>query len=301
MQTSVEVFLEQIIDNVAFFECNQEDKIAEDKNNYTVLKVIVSKEKINTLKIGYYYELRLSKSMTPYKIYEDNNDEWDFYFYPYDVQYINLEIKIEETFRKRKLVVETYRKTYLLSSFFSDIFFYKPDENIWMHKIACIKSTIKKIIDGNYNPEEISTESSNTNTGERDEKIFAKLINIINENKNFDVIREAMRYAEMPKDLNSSFVKLKNIKGIGDFYASLILHAVYPCKAMIYNENCYRFFSDCSLLKGNEINNEYDIYSKIIYNRINKDMFSDSKEEFLANTSRCLYFFDYVEFLRQKL
>ena len=44
-----------------------------------------------------------------------------------DVQYINLEIKIEETFRKRKLVVETYRKTYLLSSFFSDIFFYKPD------------------------------------------------------------------------------------------------------------------------------------------------------------------------------
>ena len=181
MQTSVEVFLEQIIDNVAFFECNQEDKIAEDKNNYTVLKVIVSKEKINTLKIGYYYELRLSKSMTPYKIYEDNNDEWDFYFYPYDVQYINLEIKIEETFRKRKLVVETYRKTYLLSSFFSDIFFYKPDENIWMHKIACIKSTIKKIIDGNYNHEEISTESSNTNAGERDEKIFAKLINIINE------------------------------------------------------------------------------------------------------------------------
>ena len=65
MQTSVEVFLEQIIDNVAFFECNQEDKIAEDKNNYTVLKFIVSKEKINTLKIGYYYELRLSKSMTP--------------------------------------------------------------------------------------------------------------------------------------------------------------------------------------------------------------------------------------------
>lgn len=90
-----------------------------------------------------------------------------------------------------------------------------------------------------------------------------------------------MRYAEMQKGLNAAFVKLKNIKGIGDFYASLILHAVYSCKAMIYNENCYRFFSDCLFLRGNEINNEYYRYSEIIYNRINKDMFSNNKEEFL--------------------
>lgn len=48
----------------------------------------------------------------------------------------------------------------------------------------------------------------------------------------------------------------------GDFYASFILHAVSPNQAMIFNKDCYRFFSDCLLLSGNEINNEYDIYSK---------------------------------------
>ena len=63
------VFLEQIIDNIAVFECIRNTDVDTTEQN-EVIRIIVNKENVSSLNVGYYYNLKYSvnNAITPYKI-----------------------------------------------------------------------------------------------------------------------------------------------------------------------------------------------------------------------------------------
>lgn len=219
-----------------------------------LLHIKINPAQIERLNIGYYYDLEPSSEMTPYSICENDDIEDGVELYPDGVQYINLKINIKKTSQQKKIVSKNYRIIYLLSRFFSKIYFTENYDENFRVLLKTIENTI-------IEDKKDSIPSHIPNKAKA-------VLNIIRNNSNIISI------AKRPKNkydgqLNNDFVELCKEKGIGAFYASLILHAVFPNKAMIYNKDCYKFLCDCSLLEGKGIEYEYEKYSSIICKRIN--------------------------------
>lgn len=249
MRLPKEVFLEQIIENIGVFEyiADEVEGIqSEDKSNF-ILNITIGKEKIEDLNVGYYYDLEASNEITPYAIYVNYNHEDNLR----EFKYVNLKINIDKTRKYKKQISEDYRKTYLLSRFFSNIYFNKNTDNSWKLLIENLEKLLSSCSDSN-----------NTNDKEMG------ILKIVKENP--DIIKTAQYFQEFDINrLNIGFVALNAQKGIGPFYASMILHALYPNHAMIYNKDCYKFLCDHSLLFGKGIEQEYQNYSRILCDRVN--------------------------------
>lgn len=246
MRLPKEVFLEQIIENIGVFECiadEMEGMQSKDKPNF-ILNIAIRKEKIEDLNVGYYYDLEASNEITPYVIYIYYNREDNLC----ELKYVNLKINIDKTRKYKKQISEDYRKTYLLSRFFSNIYFNKNPDNSWKFLIA----NLKKLL------------SSCSESNDKEIGILKKI------KENPGIIKTAQHFQKFDINrLNIGFVSLNAQKGIGPFYASMILHALYPNHAMIYNKDCYKFLCDHSLLSGKGIEQEYQNYSRILCDRVN--------------------------------
>ena len=120
----------------------------------------------------------------------------------------------------------------MLSRFFSNIYFNKNPDNSWKFLIANLKKLLSSC-----------SESNDKEIG---------ILKIIKENPG--IIKTAQHFQKFDINrLNIGFVSLNAQKGIGPFYASMILHTLYPNHAMIYNKDCYKFLCDHSLLSGKGI------------------------------------------------
>lgn len=245
MKLPKEVFLEQIIDNIGFFECTLKGDVKSNISEQPLLHIKINPAQIERLNIGYYYDLEQSREMTPYSICEN-----------YDIEdgakYINLKINMEKTNQQKKLVSTNYRIIYLLSRFFSRIYFTKIYDKNWSILLKAIENAIFKN-QKDYMPSHIAHKA---------------ILNIIMNNSNIISIAKGYEH-QFYGQLDNDFVELCKERKIGSFYASLILHTVCPNQAMIYNEDCYKFLCDCSLLQGKGIQYEYGKYSYIICDRIN--------------------------------
>ena len=109
------------------------------------------------------------------------------------------------------------------------------------------------------------------------------------------------KYYKMPIDLDEAFSELTKLSNIGKYYASLILHVLYPEKAMIYNKDCYKLLGDYSLLEHNDKYMDYQSYSNIICDRIKKfdgEIMKVNLNDRLTSASWYIKNFDYADFLR---
>lgn len=291
MRLPAKVFLEQIIDNIAFCECEWDDNSVKGKakSQYLILDIINKKQEDN-LNVGYYYDIELSGTITPYKICGNGNTRNE----KLEESYVNLKINIDETKRQQKKVVENYRKIYLLSRFFSKVSVYTDnvkDIDEWKKSIESIKNFLNNNDDNNKKNKSFDIS-------------MRKLFHIIDENKKNASIFELFERVKDIDNLNTIFTELTMVPNMGNYYASLILHAVNKNRAMIYNDDCYKFLCDCSLLKNEGIKKEYQEYSKIICDRaknINTATINKVGKEDSMQVSFNIKNFNYKDFLYEIL
>lgn len=272
MQLPTKAFLEQIIDDTAIFEYVLEDYGKEEQTK--VLQISVHPEKVEALNVGYYYDLDVSAKETPYKIYDGVVEA---------EKYVNLQIDIDYTEKQQRIVRANYETAYLLSRFFSNIYFAGEAPAKWGNLIDGIKT----VINGDaYN---VSYD-----------KEIVRVLNIIG--KQAGSIQDIIsKYDGRYKYLDEIFSELIRLSNIGNYYASLILHALYPEQAMIYNKECYKLLVDNSLLKHNDIHMDYQAYSQIICDRIKKfdgEIMKVNLNDRLTSASWYIKNFDYADFLR---
>lgn len=272
MQLPTKAFLEQIIDDTAIFEYVLEDYGKEEQTK--VLQISVHPEKVEALNVGYYYDLDVSAKETPYKIYDGVVEA---------EKYVNLQIDIDYTEKQQHIVRANYETAYLLSRFFSNIYFAREAPSKWVNLINIVKDVIHGDM---YN---VPYDKENA----RALKTIVEQASSIQ-----DVIS---KYYKMPIDLDEAFSELTKLSNIGKYYASLILHVLYPEKAMIYNKDCYKLLGDYSLLEHNDKYMDYQSYSNIICDRIKKfdgEIMKVNLNDRLTSASWYIKNFDYADFLR---
>lgn len=297
------VFLEQIIDNIAVFECIRNTDVDTTEQN-EVIRIIVNKENVSSLNVGYYYNLKYSvnNAITPYKIVCNTVTSREFIYGCYDdennldslsgIIYVVLEIDVEETVSQRNQIAHNYQEIYLFSSFFSNVFFNHVTQDVsrWENFLDVIKlhimnGTVKDI-------KKLETESF---------KNYKNWINWLSSLENNESIVGVLQQKET--NLNQKFNSLLKERNIGNFYASLILHAVFREEAMIYNEEVYRFLKDRHILNKSSIKEEYGEYSDFLCKKITlfciNNGFDKAKNKVQAGGSEYICNFDYVKFLHE--
>lgn len=255
------VFLEQIIDNIAVFECIRNIDVDTTEQN-EVIRIIVNKENVSSLNVGYYYNLKCSVNnvITPYKIVCNTITPYEFIYGCYDnennvnsyskIIYVVLEINVAETVSQRNQIAYNYQETYLFSSFFSNVFFHHANHDVstWDNFLDVVKHHIMA-----------GTVKNIKNLKSELYKNYKNWINWLSSLENNEKIVWILQQKET--DLNQKFNLLLEERNIGTFYASLILNAVFREEAMIYNEEVYRFLKDRHILNKSSIKEEYGEYS----------------------------------------
>lgn len=297
------VFLEQIIDNIAVFECIRNTDVDTTEQN-EVIRIIVNKENVSSLNVGYYYNLKCSvnNAITPYKFVYNTITPYEFIYGCYDnennvhsfseIIYVVLEINIAETVSQRNQIAHNYQELYLFSSFFSNVFFHHAnhDVSIWDNFLDVVKHHIMA-----------GTVKNIKNLKSELYKNYKNWINWLSSLENNEKIVWILQQKET--DLNQKFNLLLEERNIGTFYASLILHAVFREEAMIYNEEVYRFLKDRHILNKSSIKEEYGEYSDFLCKKITLFCINNGvdkpKNEVQAGGSEYICNFDYVSFLHE--
>ena len=297
------VFLEQIIDNIAVFECIRNTDVDTTEQN-EVIRIIVNKENVSSLNVGYYYNLKCSvnNAITPYKIVYNTITPYEFIYGCYDnennvhsfseIIYVVLELNIAETVSQRNQIAHNYQEIYLFSSFFSNVFFHHAnhDVSIWDNFLDVVKhhimaGTVKNI-------KKLESELY---------KNYKNWINWLSSLENNEKLVWILQQKET--DLNQKFNLLLEERNIGTFYASLILHAVFREKAMIYNDEVYRFLKDRHILNKSSIKEEYGEYSDFLCKKITLFCINNGvdkpQNEVQSGGSEYICNFDYVKFLHE--